>query len=105
MTDQSPQLHAAHHAARMYADECRRGLMSRREFMTRATALGVGVPAAYGLLGLAAPKRAARDPTEEVRLRFLARRRMQHRHHPPVGKVLPRRRLVESSRVTLYADP
>ncbi|MEY2956777.1 MAG: hypothetical protein RL123_1505 [Pseudomonadota bacterium] len=62
MTDQSPQLHAAHHAARMYADECRRGLMSRREFMTRATALGVGVPAAYGLLGLAAPKAEAQTP-------------------------------------------
>jgi len=46
----------------MYADECSRGLMSRREFMTRATALGVGVPAAYGLLGLAAPQAQAQTP-------------------------------------------
>ncbi|MGA1276338.1 MAG: ABC transporter substrate-binding protein, partial [Gemmobacter sp.] len=30
--------------------------------MTRATALGVGVPAAYGLLGLAAPKAEAQTP-------------------------------------------
>ena len=45
-------------AARMYADECLRGEMARREFLTRATSLGVSATAAYGLIGLAAPSPA-----------------------------------------------
>lgn len=48
-----------HPAARMYARECNEGKLSRREFLTRATALGVAAPAAYGLLGLAAPEAKA----------------------------------------------
>lgn len=48
-----------HPAARMYADECKAGKLSRREFMTRATALGVTSAAAYGLIGLDAPVQAA----------------------------------------------
>lgn len=44
-----------HNAARMYADEFKGGKLSRREFLTRATALGVAAPTAYGLLGLVAP--------------------------------------------------
>lgn len=44
-----------HPAATMYAQEVRDGKLSRREFMTRATALGVSTVAAYGLLGLEAP--------------------------------------------------
>jgi peptide/nickel transport system substrate-binding protein len=56
------RIDAPHPAAEMYARECRDGLMSRREFMTRATALGVAVPTAYGLLGLAAPEAAAQTP-------------------------------------------
>ena len=36
-----------------------KGGMSRREFLTRATSLGVTTAAAYGLLGLAQPVRAA----------------------------------------------
>ena len=51
-----------HPAARMYARECREGKLNRREFMTRATALGVAAPAAYGLLGLAAPEAKAQTP-------------------------------------------
>ncbi len=47
-----------HPAAIMYADEVRAGKLSRREFLTRATALGVTIPAAYGMLGLAAPAKA-----------------------------------------------
>ncbi len=47
-----------HPAARMFAEECRAGRLSRREFLSRATALGVGAPAAYGLLGLVAPRAA-----------------------------------------------
>jgi peptide/nickel transport system substrate-binding protein len=58
-----------HPAARMYADECRTGRMSRREFMARATALGVAAPAAYGLLGLAAPA-AAQTPVAGGTLRM-----------------------------------
>ncbi|SEN68121.1 peptide/nickel transport system substrate-binding protein [Loktanella fryxellensis] len=47
-----------HPAARRYADEVARGTLSRREFLTRATALGVAAPAAYGLLGLTQPVQA-----------------------------------------------
>jgi peptide/nickel transport system substrate-binding protein len=46
-----------HPAAEMYAQEHRRGLMGRREFLTRSTALGVAAPTAYALIG-ASPARA-----------------------------------------------
>ncbi len=48
-----------HHAAIDYANEVSAGTLSRREFLTRATALGVTATAAYGLLGIAKPARAA----------------------------------------------
>ncbi len=48
-----------HPAARMYARECRTGQMTRREFLARATALGVTASAAYGLIGAARPAQAA----------------------------------------------
>ncbi len=51
-----------HPAAHMYADEHRTGQMSRREFLTRTTALGVSAAAAYGLIGLAAPAQAQDAP-------------------------------------------
>ncbi|MGY6696843.1 MAG: ABC transporter substrate-binding protein [Roseinatronobacter sp.] len=51
-----------HPAAQLFAQECQEGKLSRREFMTRATALGVAAPAAYGLLGLAAPQASAQTP-------------------------------------------
>jgi peptide/nickel transport system substrate-binding protein len=47
-----------HPAARMYAEEFKTGRLSRREFLTRSTALGVSAAAAYGLIGLNAPARA-----------------------------------------------
>jgi peptide/nickel transport system substrate-binding protein len=47
-----------HAAAHMYASEYADGKLSRREFLTRATSLGVSAAAAYGLIGLAAPARA-----------------------------------------------
>ncbi|WP_425050553.1 ABC transporter substrate-binding protein [Psychromarinibacter sp. S121] len=50
-----------HPAARMYADEYRAGLMDRREFLTRATSMGVGAAAAYGLIGAAQPAHAQGD--------------------------------------------
>ncbi len=51
-----------HRAAALYAQECREGKLSRREFLTRATALGVAASSAYGLLGLAAPRAKAQTP-------------------------------------------
>jgi peptide/nickel transport system substrate-binding protein len=48
-----------HPAALMHAEEFREGKLSRREFLTRATALGVTTAAAYSLIGAATPARAA----------------------------------------------
>ena len=47
-----------HPVAEMYAEEHKAGHMDRREFMSRATALGVSATAAYGMLGLATPAQA-----------------------------------------------
>ena len=47
-----------HPAAQMYASELAEGKLSRREFLTRTTALGVSAAAAYGLIGLPAPAQA-----------------------------------------------
>ncbi len=47
-----------HPAAVMYAAEEKAGKLSRREFMARATSLGLTATAAYGLLGIAAPAKA-----------------------------------------------
>lgn len=55
MTDFHTRDSDAHPVARMYAKEVADGKLSRREFLTRATALGVAIPAAYGMLGLTAP--------------------------------------------------
>ncbi|MDG1866587.1 MAG: ABC transporter substrate-binding protein [Yoonia sp.] len=48
-----------HPAATMYAAEEKAGKLSRREFLSRTTALGLTSAAAYGLLGLNAPAEAA----------------------------------------------
>ena len=48
-----------HPAAVMYANEEKAGKLSRREFLSRTTALGLTTAAAYGLLGLNAPAQAA----------------------------------------------
>lgn len=48
-----------HPAVQMHAEEVLRGALSRREFLSRATALGVTATAAYGFLGLSQPARAA----------------------------------------------
>lgn len=44
-----------HPAARTYAQEYKKGQLSRREFLTRASALGVTSLAAYGLIGVPYP--------------------------------------------------
>ncbi len=62
--------YAVHPAALMYADEVRAGKLSRREFLTRATALGVTATAAYGLLGLEAPALAQETPVQGGTLRM-----------------------------------
>lgn len=49
--------HDIHPAARAYAQEVADGTMDRREFLTRATALGVTAAGAYALIG-ATPARA-----------------------------------------------
>jgi peptide/nickel transport system substrate-binding protein len=58
MTAPSDRRHDIHPAARMYAEEYRAGRMDRREFLSRATSLGVAAGAAYGLIGLSQPARA-----------------------------------------------
>ncbi|MES2551819.1 MAG: ABC transporter substrate-binding protein [Pseudomonadota bacterium] len=47
-----------HSAAKMYVAEYAEGKLSRREFLTRTTALGLSAVAAYGLIGLPAPAQA-----------------------------------------------
>ena len=58
-----------HWAAEMHAQELKAGKISRREFLTRATALGVSATAAYGMIGLSAPARAAEGMKEGGTLR------------------------------------
>ncbi|MEM8553945.1 MAG: ABC transporter substrate-binding protein [Pseudomonadota bacterium] len=59
MTTQSYVSADTHPAAKMHAEEYQRGQLSRREFLTRATALGLTATAAYGLIGMQ-PAQAAR---------------------------------------------
>ncbi len=59
MTHQTFTGKPMHPAAKMFAEECKAGEMDRREFMTRATALGLTTAGAYGLLGMASPAQAA----------------------------------------------
>ena len=59
MTSETINGKPIHSAALMYADECKAGKLSRREFLTRSTAFGVTTVAAYGLIGLDAPAQAA----------------------------------------------
>jgi peptide/nickel transport system substrate-binding protein len=51
-----PEGRPAHPAVAQLVAEARAGRMGRREFLSRATALGVGARAAFGLIGLAAPR-------------------------------------------------
>ncbi|MGB8812985.1 MAG: ABC transporter substrate-binding protein [Paracoccaceae bacterium] len=62
MIHSTPRAEMLHPAALAYSDEVRAGTMSRREFLTRSTALGVSAVAAYGLLGMAAPVEAQETP-------------------------------------------
>ena len=61
---------ALHPAAYMYATEERDGKLSRREFLTRTTALGVSAAAAYGLIGAPLPAAAQETPMQGGTLRM-----------------------------------
>jgi len=61
---------ATHPAVQMYAEECKAGHLSRREFFSRATALGATAAVAYGALGLKAPAMAQGTPVEGGTLRM-----------------------------------
>lgn len=59
-----------HPAAKMYADEYKAGKLSRREFLTRSTALGVSAAAAYSLIGTAQPAQAQTEIAQGGTLRI-----------------------------------
>ena len=59
MNIETNKIKPVHHAAEMYAEEFKAGKLSRREFLTRATALGVSTAGAYAMIGLPAPAKAA----------------------------------------------
>ncbi len=61
MTHPSHIQDPVHRGARMHAGEYRDGRLSRREFLTRATGLGVSAAAAYALIGLECPLGAVAD--------------------------------------------
>ena len=46
-----------HKKIKDYAEEAKKGLLDRREFLAYATALGATTATAYGLLGLATPNK------------------------------------------------
>ena len=58
MTHKTCKGNTIHPAAKMYAEEFKAGKLSRREFLTRASALGATTVAAYGLIGMPAPAMA-----------------------------------------------
>jgi peptide/nickel transport system substrate-binding protein len=58
MTKDTTTAKGLHPAAYMHANDLRAGKLSRREFLSRATAMGVGAAAAYSLIGLPAPAAA-----------------------------------------------
>lgn len=64
MTSLSRKGMSLHPGAERYAREHLAGKLSRREFLTRATALGVSATAAYGLIGAARPARAQGTPQQ-----------------------------------------
>ncbi len=62
MIHSNPTAAKVHPAAQRYADEVTAGTLSRREFLTRSTALGLSATVAYGLLGMATPVQAQETP-------------------------------------------
>lgn len=62
--------HAIHPAAHRLAAEHETGQLSRREFLTRTTSLGLTAVAAYGLIGVAMPTEARAQPVQGGTLRI-----------------------------------
>lgn len=59
-----------HPAVEMYAEECKAGQLSRREFLARASALGATTVAAYAMIGLDAPAARASEAKDGGTLRI-----------------------------------
>lgn len=59
-----------HPAVGMFAEEVRAGKLSRREFISRATMLGVASTTAYGLIGAVAPSPATAQPVRGGTIRI-----------------------------------
>ncbi|MFY0311516.1 ABC transporter substrate-binding protein [Leisingera sp. D0M16] len=59
-----------HPAVRMHAEEVAQHKLDRREFLSRATALGVTASAAYGMIGLSQPVQAAANVQEGGTIRI-----------------------------------
>ncbi|KIC23001.1 MULTISPECIES: ABC transporter substrate-binding protein [unclassified Leisingera] len=59
-----------HPAALMHAEEAAQGKLDRREFLSRATALGVTASAAYGMIGLSQPVQAAANAQQGGTIRI-----------------------------------
>ncbi len=59
MTDETINARPLHLAVHMHAEEFKAGALNRREFLTRATALGATAATAYALGGLTAPAQAS----------------------------------------------
>ena len=58
MTKINNNYEKVHPATKMYAKEFQKGQLSRREFLSRTTALGLTASAAYALGGLTRPAQA-----------------------------------------------
>ncbi len=67
--------HAIHPAIAMHVGEVADGTLSRREFLTRATALGVSASVAYSMIGLSQPVQAASNiqPGGTIRIQQVVR--------------------------------
>ncbi|WP_323770245.1 ABC transporter substrate-binding protein [Antarctobacter sp.] len=63
-------LQRVHPAAKMYARELKQGLLDRREFLSRTTALGVTSAAAYMIGGLQRPAEAAAHAQQGGTIRY-----------------------------------
>ncbi len=70
MTKETINGKPVHWAAEMHAEEVNVGKLDRREFLARATMLGVTSAAAYGMIGLQAPVQAATEMQQGGTLRM-----------------------------------
>ena len=70
MTQHTTKFDKLHPSATMFAEEFKAGLLDRREFLARTTALGVAATTAYALGGLAQPAQAAAHAAQGGTLRM-----------------------------------